>query len=203
MDATAVMPIDGNVTIRVLCRNRRLLLSAEANPQFGYKLTMASLLVPWDGIQQMSMCHRDLQRAMIACPFGPVRIIPEDCILIHILLTCALWRYDLWLSREYLLIVFSVRAVYPVVRSRTLPARTRHDPTSWMMQGDIRCSYKLRIVMSWTVTVGYTESLLIAVSKKPALSTFRHASVMESLDDCRLGTRVGVVIWAPVLSHLN
>ncbi len=41
-----VMPTDGNVTIRVLCRNRRLLLSAEANPQFGYELTMDSLLVP-------------------------------------------------------------------------------------------------------------------------------------------------------------
>jgi hypothetical protein len=34
---TIVMPTDGNVTIRVLCRNRRLLLSAEANPQFGYE----------------------------------------------------------------------------------------------------------------------------------------------------------------------
>jgi hypothetical protein len=44
--ASRVMPIDGNVTIRVLCRNRRLLLSAEANPQFGYELTMDSLLVP-------------------------------------------------------------------------------------------------------------------------------------------------------------
>jgi hypothetical protein len=31
------------------------------------------------------------------------------------------------------LIVFSVRAVYPIVSSRTLPARIRHDPTSWMM----------------------------------------------------------------------
>jgi hypothetical protein len=41
-----VMPTDSNVTIRVLCRNRRLLLSAEANPQFGYELTMDSLLVP-------------------------------------------------------------------------------------------------------------------------------------------------------------
>ena len=53
------------------------------------------------------------------------------------------------------------------------------------------------------MTVGYTESLLIAVSKKPALSTFRHASVMESLDECCLGTREGDVICAPVLSHLN
>ncbi len=42
MDATAVMPTDGNVTIRVLCRNRRLLLSAEANPQYGYEWTMDS-----------------------------------------------------------------------------------------------------------------------------------------------------------------
>ena len=53
MDATAVMPTDGNVTIRVLCRNRRLLLycavtvrlllSAEANPQFRSKWIMDSL----------------------------------------------------------------------------------------------------------------------------------------------------------------
>jgi hypothetical protein len=46
LNSRFVMPIGGNATFRVLCHNHRLLLSAEANPQFGYELTMDSLLVP-------------------------------------------------------------------------------------------------------------------------------------------------------------
>ena len=81
----------------------------------------------------MSMCQCDEQYARERVPLWDRKSISAELLKIRILLTCLLWRYDLWSSREYLLIVFSVRAVYPIVSSRTLPARIRHDPTSWMM----------------------------------------------------------------------
>ena len=76
------------------------------------------------------MCHRDFQRAMITRPFGPVMIIPEvtlrsvSCLAVH----CEI-RFMVEVENTCL-IVFSVRAVCPDVSSRTLPARTRHDPAS-------------------------------------------------------------------------
>ena len=57
--------------------------------------------------------------------------------------------------------------------------------------------------MSRTVTVDYTESLLIAVIRKPTLSTSRVKAVMEVWASAAFDTSVGVVICAPVLSHLN
>jgi hypothetical protein len=84
-----VVPIGGNATFKVLCRNRRLLLSEEASTQFGYELTMDSLWFRETGSNRCLMCHRDLQRAMITCPFGPIMIIPEvtirsiSCLAVH------------------------------------------------------------------------------------------------------------------------
>ena len=57
--------------------------------------------------------------------------------------------------------------------------------------------------MSRTVTVDYTESLLIAVIRKPTLSTSRIKAVMEVWASAAFDTSVGVVICARVLSHLN
>ena len=91
MDATAVMPTDGNVTIRVLCRNRRLLLycavtvrlllSAEANPQFmDLNGQWISFLVPWERIQQMSMCQCDEQYARERVPLWDRKSISAELL---------------------------------------------------------------------------------------------------------------------------
>ncbi len=76
------------------------------------------------------MCHCVLQRAMIYVPFGPVRIIPGDYNQIHILFIVDCEIRFMVEAESTCLIVLSVRAVCPDVSSRTLPARTKHDPAS-------------------------------------------------------------------------
>jgi hypothetical protein len=57
-------------------------------------------------------------------------IIPEDYTQIHILLTVHCEIRFMVEAESTCLIVLSVRAVCHDVSSRTLPARTRHDPAS-------------------------------------------------------------------------
>ena len=72
------------------------------------------------------MCQYILQHVMVYASY-------ELCLEIRILSTAYSAYYEMKIyfeDREYSKIVFRLRVVYPVVSSRTLPARMRHDPTS-------------------------------------------------------------------------
>ena len=67
----------------------RLLLSAEANPQFGYEWRWILFWFRWTDLARGPTCSRDLQKYSGYVPFGPVMLCCE-VTFIRILLTCIL-----------------------------------------------------------------------------------------------------------------